>query len=158
MISAPDLVDLQYRDADAFSAMVATLASTGVFADVLFGTNPDRMSAGADLSPVAVITPEAWVEIDDADPNVIVRHVSFNLSLIVRDENPEWRFDELDRLSCIALNALDGSDLGGGSLPSMTRLQRGRYDSNSRHPEQRLEVLGEFTYLIASPISHSTHV
>ena len=64
-----------------------------------------------------MITPDTWFETDDCDPVVIVRHVSFTLTLVARDEDPLTRYQTLDRLTCISLNAIDGSDLGGVCLP-----------------------------------------
>src|SRR5579883_1804641 len=140
------LTPAPYRDRDAFEAIVAALSATGEFADVLTGAFNNQNDIGADRSPVAVILPEEWVEHDDVDPSFIVRQVSYTLILQVRLEDPAQRFDSLDRLSSLVLNTLDGSDLGGGCLPALTRIRRGNYDSSSRYPEQRLVLFGEFAY------------
>ena len=144
------------RDRDAFDAIIAALLSTGEFAAIVFGTTPGRMAAGGDLTPVAVITPEAWAELDDVDPIVVVRQVVFALTIAVRGEEPTSRYEQLDRLSCVVLNAIDGLDLGGACLPALTRIRRGRYESDSKHPEQRLVLSGEFSYLIPSLNGHNT--
>jgi hypothetical protein len=145
-----------FRDRDAFDAIIAALVNTGEFAGVVFGTTPDRMVAGADLSPVAVVTPVSWAELDDVDPIVIVRQVSYILTLVVRDEDPTEQYEQLDVLSCIVLNSLDGLDLGGACLPALTIIRSGHYEAVTKHPEQRLVLHGEFTYLIPSITGHNT--
>ena len=144
-----------YRDRDAFAAIVAALAATGEFADVAFGMTPDRTPLGADRMPLAVVFPAGWDEEDDADPIFNVRHVSYALTLVCRDEDPEGRYQQLDRLTSVAQDALDGSDLGG-CLPALTKLRRGRLDPSARHPEQRLTLSGEFSYLISTQAGHDT--
>jgi hypothetical protein len=144
-----------YSDQDAYTAMITALEGTGVFADVAFGTTADQRQGGADLIPAAVITPVWWSEVDDVDPSVVVRQVTFDLTLIVRDEDPFMRFKSLDRLTALAQNAIDGTDLGGGCLPALTLLRRGGYDPSPVYPEQRVVLRGEFTYLVPNLNGHS---
>jgi hypothetical protein len=151
---SPGPVVTAYREGDAFAAIVAALSATREFSDVAFGTTLDRRPAGADRMPAAVITPDSWAEADDVDPVALVRRSSFTLTIAVRDEDPVARYEALDRLSNVALNAIDGLDLGGGSLPPLTRLSRGRFDPNSKHPEQSVVLHGEFAYLIPSLTGH----
>jgi hypothetical protein len=145
-----------FRDTDAYASVVAALKATGEFAQVFFGTNPDQRSAGADRTPAAVITPNGWAEIDDVDPVVIVRRVDFTLTVVARGEDALARYEDLDRLSCVCENAIDGSDLGGTCLPALTKLRRGRFEAHPNHPEQRVALHGEFTYLIPSMTGHKT--
>jgi len=147
-----------YRDRDAYAAVVTALSATGEFAEVFFGTAPDQRSAGADSVPAAVITPVGWAESDDAEPVVVIRQVSYALTLVVRDEDPLTRCESLDRLSCVAQNALDGSNLESGCLPAYTKLRRGRFEWGSIHPEQSLVLYGEFTYLVPSLAGHNTRM
>lgn len=146
-----------YRDRDAFASMVTALTASGEFAGVLFGTTAAATVGGANVAPAAVITPDTWFETDDCDPVVIVRHVSFTLTLVARDEDPLARYQTLDRLTCISLNAIDGSDLGGVCLPALTRLRRGQFDTTSTSPEQSVVLHGEFTYLVPSFTGHNTY-
>ncbi len=145
-----------YRDRDTFSAVVAALKGMGEFADVAFGTTLEHRAAGVDRTPAAVITPETWVEVDDVDPAQIVRKVTYMLTLVVRDDDPAARFDTLDRLTSLAQNAIDGSDLGGTCLPALTLLRGGQFDPKSKFPEQAVILHGEFTTLIPSMTSHDT--
>lgn len=147
-----------YRDRDAYAAVVTALSDTGEFAEVFFGTAPDQRAAGSDSVPAAVITPVGWAEFDDAEPVVIIRQVSYVLTLVVRDEDPLARCESLDRLSCVAQNALDGSNLESGCLPAYTKLRRGRFEWGSTHPEQSLVLDGEFTYLVPSLAGHNTRL
>jgi hypothetical protein len=145
-----------FRDRDAFDSIIAALVDTGEFADVCFGTTADKVVAGADAFPLAVVTPDTWEELDDVDPIVVVRHVSYIVTLSVRNEDPTLRYERLDLLTSIVLNALDGLDLGGSCLPALTKIRTGRYEAVPRHPEQRLVLTGEFTYLIPSFGGHDT--
>ncbi len=145
-----------YRDRNAFAAIVAALESTGEFAAVLLGSPAYRTLVGADRTPMAVISPTEWDEEDDADPIFNVRHVSYLLTLICRGEIPGERYEQLDRLTSVVQNALDGSNLDGGCLPALTKFRRGRPDLSARHPEQRILLEGEFTYLISTQAGHDT--
>lgn len=144
-----------YGDRDAFRQMTKALKALGVFADVIFGTTADRRPSGADATPVLVVTPVGWEETDEVDPTELLRRVFFKLTVVVRDEDPLTRFEQLDELSSLVQDAVDGSDLGGGALPALTTLRRGTYDANPIHPEQRATLHGEFSYLIQSAQGHS---
>jgi hypothetical protein len=152
----PDEPEGPYRDCNAFAAVIAALDATNEFACVVFGMTANRRPVGSDLAPVAVITPDRWSESDDADPSVVLRQVVFSLTLIVREEASTYGFDQLDRLTCLAQNAIEGSDLGGGSLKTLTRVRSGSYDTEAPYPEQRVVLRGEFAYLIPTPNSHFT--
>lgn len=145
-----------FRDYDVFSRMVAALESTGEFADVLLGTTARGRTEGADRSPIAVVTPEGWSEADATDPTLLVREVTFTVTIVARDEEPAASYQTLDRLTCVAQNVIGGSDLGGMVLPPLTRLHRGRFDPDSTPPEQGVVLSGEFTYLVPSVTGHDT--
>jgi hypothetical protein len=143
-----------FRDHDVFESIGEALAATGEFADVVLGEVVDQGNYGADRIPMAVVTPVQWDESDESDPINLIRRVSYRLTLIVRDENPGSRFDSLDRLSSVVQNALDGSALNGGCLPALSKLRQGRYDQGPGHPEQRLTLLGEFSYIVGGFQDH----
>jgi hypothetical protein len=145
-----------YRDRDAFAAIVAALSNTAEFADVVFGCTPHALSLGADRVPLALVVPTEWHELDDADPTVNIRRVTFTLTLVVRHESADCRFQLLDRLTSIVQNAIDGLDLNGGCLPNLTKLQSGLYESHAKHPEQRLMLTGSFSYLVSTNSAHDT--
>ncbi|MGE3822043.1 MAG: hypothetical protein AB7I30_21730, partial [Isosphaeraceae bacterium] len=142
------------RDRDGFDAVVVALRSTGVFAEVFFGTDAERRAGGVDRTPAAVVTPESWVEDDGVDPIDLVRTVTFTVTLVARGNDPSERFDLLDRLGSVAQNAIDGEPLGGVCVPALTKLRRGVFDQDSVHPEQRVSLQGEFSYLVPSLDGH----
>src|SRR5262249_39462720 len=146
---------MPYRDRDAYAAIVAALAATGEFAEVVFAVPLDHAPIGAGRSPLAVVVPDDWTEVDDVGGTGLVRHAPYALTLAVRDEDPQARFQRLDRLTSVVQNAIDGTDLGGGCLTTLTRIGSGRYDPAPRHPEQRVTLAGRFAYLIASASGHS---
>ena len=143
-----------HRDRDAFAALVNILSASAEFAAVAFPSPLDLSPLPADLSPLAVLVPSQWIEQPDSASSLMLRRVSFTLTLVVRDEDPRQRFETLDRLLSIAQNAIDGSPLGGFCLSSLTHLRKGRYDPGSRHPELRLNVEGGFGYTVSSSTAH----
>ncbi len=143
-----------YRDRDAFAAIVTALADTGEFSDVILGEAPGQNAAGAARTPLAVVAPEQWTESDNVDPCLLVRHVSFKVLITIRDEYPYQGIERLDRLSSVAQDVLDGSDLNGGCIPALTKLRQGRFDPSTSHPEQRVVLDGEFTYLVSPLTGH----
>ena len=143
------------NDGIAFEAILSALSATNEFADVLLGTPADRAAVGADRMPVALVTPTGWTEADDSDPTTVVRRVEFTVALTVRDETTSGRYQSLLRLTAVAQDAIDGSDLGGVCLPALTLLRSARFDANPQPPEQSVAMDGEFTYLISSFNGHS---
>lgn len=143
-----------YRDRDGLAAIVAALATTRAFAAVTLGAPIDRARVGVDRSPLAAVLPDSWSESDDADQSGVLRVVAFQVVLSVRDADPSRGFDRLDRLSSLVQNALGGSDLGGGCVPALTRVRRGRFDVKPTGPESRVTLSGQFAYLIPSPSGH----
>jgi hypothetical protein len=151
-----ELTVLGYRDRDAYAAIIAALVVTGEFAEVVFGCPIDHTSIGADRFPLAVIVPSDWAEVDDVDPTVNVRRVTYTLTLVVRDEEAGQRFQLLDRLTSVVQDAIDGADLNGGCLGALTKLRRGRFESRPKHPEQWVVLTGEFAYLVPTEAGHDT--
>ncbi len=143
-----------YRDSDAFAAIVSALEATGEFAAVTLADNFARCGAGAP-SPLASVNPVGWEEFDETDPTTLVRRVDFVVALQVREDDFSAAFKEIDRLASIVQDALDGSNLGGGCLPGLTLVRRGRFDREARHPEMRLQLAGEFSYLVANQSNHN---
>ena len=145
-----------YRDRDAYRAIVGALVATGEFAQVVFATPPGSAAIGADRLPLAIVTPTAWAQADDANLTSAVRIASYSLTLVVRDEDPQARYERIDRLSNVAQNAVEGTDLNGGCTPTLTRFKVGEFDPKSPHPELRLCIAGEFSYVVAPVNTHDT--
>jgi hypothetical protein len=137
-----------YDDLQAYQAVLAALEATGAFGSVLFAIPPDRLPLAAAAMPLVSVVPEGWEEFDDVDPIAILRRITFSLYLLVRDDDPLARLGRLANLDSAAHVALEGSGLGGGCLPALTRLGRARFDPRSLHPEQAARLVGEFTYII----------
>jgi hypothetical protein len=154
--TAPTPNALQYRDLNIFLEIVTALRSTAEFAEVLFGSAPERRASGADRLPAAILTPDEWQEADETDPTFLIRRITFSLTVIAREEDPTSRYSILDRLTCIAQNVVDGSNLGGMTIASLTRLRGGRFDPRYTHPEQGVVLSGEFTYIVPSNAGHDT--
>ena len=145
-----------YRDRDAFAAILNALWSTTEFAEVVFPGPLDSSPVSAGRSPLAVVVPVEWTEQPDASTSAMLRHVTYSLIVVARDEDARQRFDLADRLSSIVQNTLEGSTLGGNCVPSLTQVRRGVLDVKSRHPELRVTLTGTFCYSLATPNSHDT--
>jgi hypothetical protein len=136
------------RDQQAYASLLSLLSSSGAFQDVIFGDSLQRSQSGADGYPLAVVTPRNWEESDDFDPVLLVRRVSFTITVVVKGEDGGTQFDGLDRLAATIQEVVDHSDLGGTSLAALTKIRSGRYGQATHYPEQSIELDGSFTTLI----------
>jgi hypothetical protein len=136
------------RDQAAYAMLLGLIRDLGIFEEVIFGAALQRNQAGAACYPLAVLTPKGWEESDDSDPVLIVRRVRFGITIVVQSQDGQPQFDQLNRLSSAILKAVDFQALGSLSLPPLTRIRSGLYDSATHYPEQSLELEGEFSLLI----------
>ncbi len=147
-VPAPVTPVLCGRDGASFAALLSLIESSGAFQEVIFGAATQRSEAGADSYPLAVVTPRGWEEDDDFDPALIVRRVSFAVTIIVKSQDGSSLFDQLECLTSIVQGVVDRSNLGGTCLPPLTRIRAGRYESSTHYPEQAVDLDGEFSLLI----------
>ena len=146
VIPVPESVE--FGDDAAYADLSDRLEAVGAFASVVFADKKrETASYGPGLLPSAIIVPLGWSESDMADPVLMVRTADFEVVINVADDSPRSRSERLAQLSAIARRAINGVDLGGGSLPALTRLIEARYDERSRHPEQGIRLVGRFAYL-----------
>jgi hypothetical protein len=136
-------------DIEAFAALAARLAATGRFASVALGSPDDVKDLGSDQLPAALIGPLAWTEVADASSEAVIRHVSYSLCLTARYSDAAEGYCVLAALSTVAQNALDGDDLGGRVIPSLSRLGRGRIELSSPALLRRVLLSGEFGYAVS---------
>ena len=152
----PPPAEVLYGDPQAFEAILGRLRTSRAFGAVRFGRTIDSESLAGQANSLAVLVPDRWEEIDEVDPTSVLRRVAFRIELLVRDDDPFRRYEKLERLASVAKSAIAGSNLGGGCLPALTRLNRGRYDQKSLHPEQVVRLEGEFSYLIGTAVPVGT--
>ena len=75
-------------------------------------------------------------------------YVTFYVTVCFRDDDPEVRDREVDRLQNVVRNAINGQVIAPAEcFPSMTRLNRGEW-LPSFAPERRIRMTGEFSYSI----------
>ena len=115
-----------------------------------------RVELGANQSPVAQFALDTWSESADTFTGPLLRLVTYKLTLAVRTESAFDRFQQIDRLTSIAQNALEGSTLGGNCLSALSRVHHGHLDSKSTHPELRAILIGQFGYIVPSGTGHNT--
>ena len=147
-VVTPVVPDLQWPDQPSYLAMLGLLDATGVFEDVIFGAANQRSQAGADTYPLAIVTPKGWEESDDFDPVLIIRRATFSITIVVKDQDGFPRFDLLDSFSSAVKGVVDRSSLGGTCLPALTRIRAGRYEYSNHHPEQSIDLEGEFSSIV----------
>ena len=147
-ISVPVVPGPQGCDQIPYTALLDLLVGAGVFEEVIYGAATRRGQAGADSYPLAVLTPKGWEESDDFDPALILRRVSFAITIVIKSQDASLRYDLLDQLSSTIQHVVDRSDLDGSCLPPLTRIRAGRYEYSTHYPEQSIELEGEFSSLI----------
>ncbi len=147
-VTVPVNPGLPGADQASYEALLSLLRATGVFLEVISGSATQRGQAGADCYPLAVVTPQGWEESDDFDPALIVRRVTFAITVVVKVEDGSPRFDLLDQLTSAVKAVVDRSGLDGTCLSPLTRIRAGRYEYSANYPEQSVELQGEFSSLI----------
>ena len=160
--TAPDLLsepppEHGQRDWYVLEAIRDRLAETNAFDDVYLSGLPDGQGRGAGELKVAILEPADWDELDESDDEADVQdtvRVRFRLTLIVREEDPELRDREVDRLLNVAKNAINGQPLvPDQTIPGWTKLRKGKWEK-AVTPERRMTVAGETAYWVDGETSH----
>ena len=120
------------RDYDALTAIATALRATNAFELVARYAAAEYTSAG-DAGTFAFVAPAtgqatsaASIAADGTGDDLYEAH-EFELTVAVRDEDPERRVERLCRLRAVAEKAITGSSLGGKVLPAFSLLSRWRY-------------------------------
>jgi hypothetical protein len=138
------------NDGTILDDIAARLEATGAFDAVQRGALPEQYGQGSAALKMAVVAAGTWEESDTSDDPTIpqsYRQSTWNLTLLVRQDDPAIRENTLTELLTASQGALDGQALGGGTIPALSRLRRGTYQTPVA-PEQRMTVRGEFSYWI----------
>lgn len=139
---------MNYRDRDAFNALIALLQDSREFARVSLGPASDPVGSDLLPRPSARVIPDGWSEAPDTTANSLIRTVDYRLAITVEHPEPAARFRDVDRLSALVQNLLDGSTLGDNCLAGLTKLTRGRFPSGNAHAALTVELQGRFAYSI----------
>jgi hypothetical protein len=142
-------------DQAAYDDIVARLNATGLFGDVRHSTADQILFPSAGDYPFAAIVPVSASDADTFDEGGMLRTVAYTLVIAVHHEDPVARKDKLGVLEATARNIIPGQSLAGLSFPAMTKLGAASYP-RPRHPEQRTEIAGSFTYLVEGYAGHDT--
>lgn len=133
------------RDRDVFQRLVEVVEATGEFSEVVYllpGTEPEP----ADHNPVLGVVPRGWEETDSGDGAGLTRSVRYQIWIIVKDLEPQVRYDWGDRLACLVQNLLDGSSLGGACIPALSVLRHGTIPKTTDANALTLVLDGTFVY------------
>ena len=160
--AVPEEVVYVGRDLHLMLAIQQALIDTGEFdVEGVYCFHPDYMPAelGQTQRRIAFVTIDRWREEDPrtgADgPAEWTRTVEFLLAIVTADEDPVRAQREVDRLSQVASNAINGTSIGGLSMPSMTRLREGRYNIR-KPPFLGVTLRGIVAYPIFADDDHYT--
>jgi hypothetical protein len=141
------------RDFDVLRDIKERLQATAVF--MVVGISDQPVAEG----DTAVVAPYRWDEVDQYDDasgdSSVLRHVRWQLTLTVREVDPELRDRRIDQLYAIAANVLDGQPLGGICLPGLSKLRSGEWQKPAP-PERQQVIYGEFSYFIDGNTAHGT--
>jgi hypothetical protein len=121
------------RDIDILRDARDRLTASGRF-DGAYIATPSEWHGGGDFNSLAFVHPTGWTERDDfgssggtdglGEP---IHTLTFMVTLVVKDADPERRIDRLDLAIQTACNDLAGQSLGALSMPALTVAKRCRY-------------------------------
>lgn len=104
-------------------AVAELLDATNAFDEVyLYSLPEDRGRKAGQLAAVAITPGRTVVEDrwDDAEGGEFVCRMTFNLTVLARDEDPARRDRLAYRLAAVAQNALNGASFGGSNVVEQT--------------------------------------
>jgi hypothetical protein len=148
-----------YRERDLRNLIRDLLDQTGAFDGVYLSGLPEASgrpagesrSAAVEPGETSLAMPEPW---DDAGGDLLL-NCRVNLTLQSRHEDPQLRDELAELLLCIAANALNGSTLGGASLPGRTRIRSWSWQKPIA-PERRILAVLEYQYLVDGQTGFNT--
>lgn len=132
------------------------LEATGQFDAVYRGIITDGAGKPADFKAIAVIYMDNFEEptfADDYDDTQSQHTLRFRITIEVREDDPELREDELDRLRCVVQNAINYQTFNDVTIPGLTVVRTGSYGKPD-HPTQSVELRIETAYFVDAPDLH----
>jgi len=132
------------------------LEATGQFDAVYRGIITDGAGKPADFKAIAVIYMDNFDEptfADDEDDTQYQHALRFRITIEVREDDPELREDELDRLRCVVANAINYKNFSDVTIPGLTLVKTGSYGKPD-HPTQSLDLRVETAYFVDAPDLH----
>lgn len=145
------------RDRDVYRWMMEEVKSTGEFSEVVY-LLPGLSLESADRNPILGVMPKGWEEVERGEGGGLLRSVRYQLWIVVRDAEPETRYDWGDRLANLVQNRLDGSSLGGVCLAALSVLRRGTIPAASDSNVMTMVLEGSFVYGIDPSLLRGTMV
>jgi hypothetical protein len=129
-----------------YNSILEGLKGTSLFPSVLFASPADRLAAKSSPTPAVELAPLGWEDVDDVDPVSVVRKLKFQIRLVVRARNAIDRFQKSSYLETVVRSLINGSSLGGVSLPALSRVLSAKYETSSP-PEQATTLDCECFYI-----------
>lgn len=144
------------RDRKILKVIASLLRDASEFGLVTTSGPPEVHGQSAEHARLAGLELSDFVETSeysDHDASYLIRVVQYILHIYVRDQDPDVRDDEADRLYNVATNALSGVGYEADVIPERSWLRRGQY-LPADGIERRLRVLGQFVYTVPNWASH----
>jgi|GEM_PF-6977298 len=153
----PAPAEVGLRDYWILEAIRDLLLETNQFDDVYLSGLPENHGHSAAMLKVAVLEPAEWNEFDERDDPDDVQNtvrMQFRLTLLVRDEDPVQRDNEVDRLLGVCKNIIDGQDIiRESTIRGWNKLRKGKWERPVA-PERRMTVVGEVAYFVDGETVH----
>jgi hypothetical protein len=149
-----------YRDRDILKAIAGLIRNTNQFDDVFTWGMPEFQGSSASEVKVACVEITNFEEHTQADDFAAIpqdRTIYFDITVLVRMNDPDLRDDEADRLVNVCANALTGQSILGQTVLDWTRIARGRW-LKATAPERRVVCSSQCTYTVFDYTSASTQL
>lgn len=153
--SAP-VIPEKVCDRHVLRAIADAIRATNQFDGVYRGIITDGAGKPADFAAIAVVYADNFEETsvyDDDDETQYQHNFRFRVTVEARNDDPELREEELDRLYCAIANVINYKSLDSLTIPALTLIRRGNYGKPD-HPSQPLELYGETAYFVDAPDLH----
>ena len=139
------------RDRPILRHLAQLLRDTGQFHRVTTTGEVERKGESAEHYKFATLsltgfTEQPWAGDPDED-TVVQRTVTYQLVIAVRDEDPDCRDDELDRLVQVAHNTLGGRSYSDATESEQSYLTGGRY-LPAVSPQREAVLTGQWVQMV----------
>ena len=141
------------RLADVIAVADAAGVGGSGFHEVRTNGLPEDVGASAEHYRKVSMDVVGWTERDlFSEPGravTVERTAEIRVVVHVRDQDPDARDDEADRLANLASNSVHQASLEGWLVADKSHLRRGRYAA-ATGVERRIELTGQICYLVDS--------
>jgi hypothetical protein len=137
-------------DPDVVMRIIESIDALSCFGSVhLFG--PSAGDSDALVAPQAVVVPLRWTECVDPAQGRRLRLLDLEVVLAVSHDDVASGYSALENLVRGVRSAVEGKDLGGLVLPSLSGFDRGEWEARPSRRTYRATLHGRFAYAVNAP-------